>query len=230
MKRILIGFVVLLVGLGFLWGTWAALDSTLEFRKTAVAAEGTVIDFTTHQSDGKTMYTPKIQFATADGREIEFSSSSSSSSPGYDRGDKVKILYSKETPERARIDGFMDNWFLPILLGFFGLIFTLIGVGAIKSGFNQRRVDAWLAQHGMKVRAKLLGPELNTSYSVNGRHPWRLRAQWQHPVTQKVYVFYSDNLWFDPTDYCTVDAVDAVVNADDPREYRLDTTFLPQQA
>ena len=28
-------------------------------------------------------------------------------------------------------------------------------------------------------------------------------------MTQKLYVFYSDNLWFDPRDYCTVDQVEA---------------------
>jgi len=230
MKRILIGLLVLVTGLGFLFGTYVAVQDTIEFRDAAVTTEGVVYDFATHRSDGKTMYTPQIRFATEDGRDVEFSGSVSSSSPAYDRGEAVKVMYRRETPEDARLDGFMDLWFGPMILSIFGTLFTLIGAGVVRWGVNHVRVRKWLAQHGMKVRAKLLGPELNTTYKVNGSHPWRLRAQWQHPVTRKIHVFYSDNLWYDPSDYCTADTVDALVNADDPRQYQVDTSFLPQQA
>ena len=37
-------------------------------------------------------------------------------------------------------------------------------------------------------------------------------------------------VWFDPTEFCNRESVDAVVNADDPRQYMVDTSFLPEKA
>lgn len=229
MGRIIAGVLVTLLGIGLALGALATGRSTLEFKAASSLTEGTVVDFATHQSDGKTMYSPIVEY-TVEGRALQLSSSSSSSSPGYDRGERVPVRYSNTTPENARIDSFMENWFGPLILGVLGLLATLIGVGLTLAGIRRRRVRNWLAQHGMKVRAKLMGSELNTSYAVNGKHPWRVNAQWQHPVTQKIYIFQSDNVWFDPTEYCTSESIDALVNADDPRQYQLDTSFLPQRA
>ena len=233
MGRIIGGFVVLLIGLGMLYGTWAMSQSTLKFKAEAVSTEGTVLDFETERStsDGKskTMYKPIIEYTTTEGQTLTFTTSSSSSSPSYDRGDKVKVLYSKVTPERARLDSFMENWFGPAILGAFGVIVTLIGVGMFFGGIKNRKVKAWLQTHGMKVKTKFHGVEQNTSLKVNGKSPWRVSSQWQHPVTQKVYLFYSDNIWFDPTEFCRADTIDALVNADDPRQYILDTGFLPEK-
>ncbi len=231
MGRIIGGFFVLLIGLGLGWGAWSSWSNGAAFRASATHTEGTVVDIASHRdSDGDTMYKPVIEFTTADGRTLQFTSSVSSSSPSYSRGDAVKLYYAPANPEDARLDSFMEKYFLPLILSVFASVFTLIGVLLFVGGIRHRRIRAWLAQHGMKVRAKFSGVELNQSLKVNGRSPWRLRAQWQHPVTQKVYIFYSDNVWFDPTEFCNRDQVDALVNADDPRQYMLDTSFLPQKA
>ena len=231
MGRIIGGFLVLLIGLGMVWGGYATWANERAFRAQAEKAEGVVIDLVGERdSDGKTMYRPIVEYTTADGRTLEMTGSTASSPPSYARGEKVALFYSPTTPEDARIDGFAERYLLPLILGGLGAIFALVGWFLFFGGIKKRRVRAWLAQHGMKVQAKLAGAELNTGLKVNGRSPWRLRAQWQHPVTQKVYVFYSDNLWFDPTEYCNCETVAAVVNADDPRQYVVDTSFLPQTA
>ena len=231
MGRIIGGFFVLLVGFGMAWGAYALYGNARAFRATALEAEGTVVDLAGERnSDGKTMYSPVVEFTTADGRTLQFTGSTSSNPPSWSRGDTAKVLYQPANPEQARLDSFMETWFGPLILGFFALVVLLVGYALFWGGIQKRRVRAWLAQHGMKVRAKLAGAELNTSLKVNGRSPWRLRAQWQHPVTQKVYVFYSDNVWFDPTEFCDREQVDAVVNADDPRQYVVDTSFLPEKA
>lgn len=102
MGRIIGGFFALLVGLGMLWGAWGLSQSTLKFKAEGVATEGTVIDFETERSttDGKskTMYKPVVEYTTTDGNTLTFTTSSSTSSPSYDRGEKVKVLYSKITP------------------------------------------------------------------------------------------------------------------------------------
>jgi hypothetical protein len=231
MGRIIGGFFVLLIGLGMLYGTYALWSNGAAFRAKAQTVEGTVVDFASERdSKGKTMYSPIVEYTPADGQTLQMTGSTSSSSPSYSRGEKVQVMYDPATPEAARLDTFMEKFFGPLILGFFAVIVTLLGWFLFFGGIKNRRVRAWLAQHGMKVRAKLAGVELNEGLKVNGRSPWRLRAQWQHPVTQKVYIFYSDNVWFDPTEFCNRESVDAVVNADDPRQYMVDTSFLPEKA
>jgi hypothetical protein len=233
MGRIIGGFFVLLVGLGMLWGTWALAQSTIRFKAEAERVEGTVVDFETRRetSDGKTktMYAPIVEYTTLDGQTLSFTSASSSSSPSYDRGDKVGVLYSRVTPERARVDSFMDNWFGPMILGLFAVLFTLGGVGLFFGGIRNKKVRKWLEAHGLKVQTRFHGVEQNTSLKVNGKSPWRVCTQWQDPKTQKVYLLYSDNLWYDPTEFCRVDTIDALINADNPKQYFLDTSFLPQR-
>lgn len=233
MGRIIGGFVALLIGLGMLWGTWALSQSTLKFKAEALATEGTVVDFdverTTEDGKSKTMYSPIVEYTIEDGQTLTFTGSSSSSSPSYDRGEKVKVLYSKVTPERARLDGFMDNWFGPLILGFFGVIVTLVGWFLFVGGIRNRKVRGWLQANGTRVQSKFHAVEQNTGLEVNGKSPWRVCSQWQDPATQNVHLFYSDNIWYDPTEFCKRDTIDAVVNPADPKQYFLDTSFLPKK-
>ncbi len=148
MGRIIGGFFMLLFGLGMFWGTWTLSQSTLKFNAEAVETEGTVIDFETKPSTGsgrsktRDTYAPIVEYTTAEGQTLTFTTTSSSSPPSYDRGEKVKVLYSKITPERARIDSFMENWFGPLIVGFLAVIFTLGG--------------AWLFFGGIKKSQKYL--------------------------------------------------------------------------
>ncbi len=233
MGKIIAGFFVLLLGIGLLAGAYFMTRATLDFRATALHAEGTVTDFleedTTDKGKHKTMYRPVVEFTAASGQIIHFNSDTSSSTPSYNRGDKVPVLYPASTPERARIDSFMSNWFGPLILAVLGLVGSLIGYGLFFGGIRHRKVQAWLQTNGMPIKAKVLGVEQNTGIKVNDRSPWRIRAQWQHPSTQKVYVFYSENYWYDPTDMVKQDTLDAKVNADNPKEYWLDTSFLPEK-
>jgi len=140
----------------------------------------------------------------------------------------VRVLYDPANPEHGKIDSFMEQSFGVLMLGGMGAIFGLVGGGIVGYQVRQRKVRAWLAQNGMRVRAKFEGVDYDTSLTVNGRHPWRLTCQWQHPATQKVYLFRSDPIWFDPSAFVKREELDVTVNADDPRQYVVDTSFLPK--
>ena len=95
MGRIIGGFFALLVGLGIFWGTWALSQSTLKLKAEAVKTEGTVIDFETKRSTrigSSETYAPIVEYTTAEGQTLTFTTSISSSSPSYERGEKVKVL------------------------------------------------------------------------------------------------------------------------------------------
>jgi len=223
--------VFTLAGLGMLVGSGWTLGSTLKFRKEATITEGTVVDFATSRSDkGKTMYSPVVEYRDLSGTSRQVTGSGSSSSPGYDRGDKVPVRFMPENPEKARIDSFMENWFAPLILGGMGIIFFAIGIGSFAAGITKARNRKWLKANGMRVQAKYTGPIYDTSLKVNGKSPWRLTAQWQHPVTSAMHAFQSDAIWYDPSEVVQRDTLDVLVNADNPKVYEIDIGFLPKSA
>jgi Protein of unknown function (DUF3592) len=234
MGKIIGGFVLLLVGLAMLAGSGMLVKSKMDFRATAMKAQGTVVDFerttTTEKGKTKTMYTPVVEFTPEGGQPIRFNGDVSSSSPSYDRGDKVPVMFSAQTPEKAYIDSFSSNWMGPLILGGIGLVVALVGAGLSFGTMRQRKVEGWVKANGMPIKAKVVAVDYNRTIAVNGNNPWRISAQWQHPQTQKMYVFYSKNYWYDPSGLIKTDTLDAMVNADDPKQYWLNTDFLPAKA
>ena len=224
----IVGGVFFTVGLGMAVGGGAVWRSNARFEAAAGKAEGQVVDLISYRSDKSTMYKPLVQFQTEDGREVSFSGSTGSSSPSYNRGDKVPVLYDRATPENAQIDSFMERDFVVAMLLGMGLVFSSVGGGLLAHQIKQRRVRAWLMQNGMRVEAKFTGVDYDTSLTVNGRHPWRLSCQWRHPVTGDVHVFHSDAIWFDPTEYVQRETLPVRVNADKPDEHFVDIGFLPK--
>ena len=82
----------------------------------------------------------------------------------------------------------------------------------------------------MPVKAKLKSVERNTSYKVNGKSPYQLVAHWQDPATSELYIFRSENIWYDPTDYLQAEEVTVFAEEGDPKNYAFDLDFLPQIA
>jgi hypothetical protein len=220
-----------LVGLGMLVGSGWSLGSTLKFRKEATIADGVVVDFASERdSKGKTMYAPIVEYRDLSGTSRQLTSSVRSSSPGYDRGDKVQVRFMPQNPEKARIDSFLENWFLPLILGGMGIIFFGIGIGMFVAGITKARNRKWLKANGLRVQAQYTGAIYDTSLKVNNKSPWRLTCQWQHPVTATMHTFQSDAIWYDPSDVVQRDTLDVLVNADNPKVYEVDIAFLPKSA
>jgi hypothetical protein len=196
--------------------------STLSFRESASSAEGSVVAI-----DGGR---PVVEFVDSAGASHRVVGTVSSNPPAYDVGERVTVWHRPDRPDDARIDGFLESWFLPTLFGGLGTVFGSIGAGFWLSALRKRRLHAWLRQFGMRIQAKYTGVMLDTSVRINGRHPWRLTAQWQHPATGVVHTFESDALYFDPTDFVKRETVEVWVDTQDPRRHHLDTAFLPRHA
>jgi len=233
-----IGILFTLVGLGMLViGGWT-LGTTLKYRRDGQTAEGSVVDFETSESTStsngrrttKTMYAPVFEFRDPSGSTQRIVSSSSSSSRGYDIGEKVPVRFLPSKPGDARIDSFMGNWFAPLITGGLGTLFFGIGIGAIVSAITKARNRKWLKKNGMRVQARYTGTIYDESLKVNNKSPWRLTAQWQHPVTGDMHSFQSDAIWYDPSQIVQQETVDVLVNADNPKVYEIDIGFLPKSA
>lgn len=232
MKAIaILKYVFALVGLAMLVAALVWYQNTRAFMAAAVRTQGTVIDLIAVRSDDSTTYRPVVRFEDSEGRTVEFSSSSSSNPPRYARGEAVSILYRPTDPQDAEIDGYFSLWGGQTILAALGSVFLLIGGGIIIGQRAKRLRDEALRASGTPIETDLQSVEINTSFSVNGRHPFRVLTQWQNPATSEVHVFHSDNLWFDPAKYLPQgQRIKVYIEPGNPKRYYVDLSFLPKLA
>lgn len=226
----IIKYVFTVIGLALLVGAFFAYRSTSGFLATAQTAQGTVIDLVPSRSSDSTTYRPVVRFVTAEGRPIEFASSSGSNPPSYARGESVQVLYAPQTPEDAKINGYFALWGATTILGALGAVFFAIGGGIFLAGSLTRRKGEFLRSQGQPIETMLQGVERNESISANGSHPYRVVTQWQNPATGEIHVFKSENLWYDPTPLLQRDRITVLIERDNPRRYLVDLSFLPKLA
>ena len=125
---VIFGGVFGLVGVIFLVVASFSLRSQLEFRKGAVSAKGTVVDLVLSSSKSGT-YTPIFEFVDQDDHSHRVAGGVASNPPSFHRGEEVRVLYQPGKPERAQIDSFMESWFLTMVFGALGTVFTGIASG-----------------------------------------------------------------------------------------------------
>ena len=173
-----------------------------------------------------------VEFMTQAQRRVEFTGSVCQKPPVFARGEPVSVLYAPQDPARASINTFAQNWFVSLFFAGMGLISSLVGGVCVwfitlAPGRAERRAQE-LKRIGKSIQARVMGVEPNVALSINGRHPWRIVAQWLDPTSRKVRLFYSQNLWFDPTPYLTTKELQVWVDPDRPNRYSVDTDFLPK--
>lgn len=223
----IISWVFTLVGVLLLLGAALLWNSTHRFMASASRLQGTVVELIEKRdSDGAT-YSPVVRFIAPDGREVTYTESFSGNPAPYDVGENVEVLYSRENPDEPRIKGFMSLWLVPAILGGLGSIFTLIGGGVLFARHTGQRKKNYLMAYGTAIQTDFQGVERNTSFEVNGRHPWRIASQFLDPATNKLRVFHSENLWFDPSRFVTAKQVTVLLDPKNPKRYHMDVSFLP---
>ncbi len=222
------------IGIGMLTGSILVLSNTRSFIRSAVEAEGKVIDLersrSSSSSGSSTTYRPVVEFNTATGKRIEFVSSVGSSPPSHRVGEAVTVLYQRSDPQAARIKSFFQLWFGFLIVFLLGAVFAAIGLGMIFVRTRGRKQAAWLRQHGRRVKTSYKGVELNQSLRVNGRSPYQIISQSPDPASNSVRVFESDNIWFDPSEYIKGETIDVLVDPNNPKKYVMDISFLPRLA
>lgn len=128
--------IFMFFGIAMLAGSMYIFYTNYKFAQNAVPVSGKVVGFDTHYStddDGNStlMYSSIFEYNYM-GQTYSHTSDMSSSSPDYDEGDEVEILINPEKPSKALVNEFWDRWFVIILLGFMGLMFTGGGFMALK--------------------------------------------------------------------------------------------------
>ncbi len=173
---------------------------------------------------------PTVSFSSLDGTLGEYHSGTCSTPPSFDIGERVMVYYDPQNLERARIDSFEQNWIGSLILGGIGAVFLALGLLFVLPPLFGKRRAAELLVTGTPVQAEVVDVELNGGLTINGRNPYRIVAQWLNPQTNKLHVFRSENLWFDPGPYISESLVTVMIDPANPKRYSMDTRFLPELA
>ncbi len=132
----IVGALVLLSALVSLGLTAFFYQRTQKFLRDATRADGQVVRLVERPSSGSgTVFYPVYAFRDAGGQEREIYSSTGSFPPSHSVGDTVRLLYRPEQPSAARTDDFFSLWGLPAILGGFGVLELLVGVGLLVAPF-----------------------------------------------------------------------------------------------
>ena len=88
--------------------------------------------------------------------------------------------------------------FIFLMFPGFGLIFLSIGGTGLLLKNRNKKLEKSLKENGDVIYADYVETIVNSSYRVNGRHPYRIICEWNNPLDSKKYIFKSKNIWINP--------------------------------
>ena len=171
-----------LLGLTILGRAGSSAWNEYTFLQHAAHAKGRVIRvrYTPGSNRGSGGAYPIVEFAPAQGKTTRFESDTSFT--GIGEGDEVPVLYLPEHPRQAEIEGFSCQWGGILTAGIIGAIFTAGGLPCVLYMLVKRRRIRWLKRHGQVFTARVAGVQEDRRQTVNGKHPFRIQAEWLDPA------------------------------------------------
>lgn len=116
-----------------------------------------------------------------------------------------------------------------LILFLMGFVFFAIGFIPFLIMMRKNRIKKKLLQNGRLIQAKVTSVDYNTTLSVNGQSPFIIRCQWSDPLmNDQVYLYKSNNIWFNPSDFIHGDTIAVYIDQDNPKRYYVDLSFLPK--
>lgn len=127
----IVGALFMGIGMVMLAIVCYLIYSHQQFENRAKVVKATLTTYQSYNSrdnDGSstTMYTPVFEYEFK-GITHTHVSNTSSSSKDYEIGERVDMMVNPDAPQDVLIDSFMGKWFLPMLLGVMGAVFTGMG-------------------------------------------------------------------------------------------------------
>lgn len=147
-------------------------------------------------------------------------------SSNFYEGKEIEIYYDKDNPNKVGVKS-LD--LLCLLFPGIGLIFAVIGGTVLVIKWNKKRVDNNLKKTGEVIYANYVETVLNSSYSVNGRHPYYIICEWNNPEDGKKYLFKSQNIWMNPENRIqerNIKTFPVYIHLEKKKQYKVDTDCL----
>lgn len=213
----LFGGIFLAVGIVICMTTFD--PNNVKIDTTAVITEIT----TRRDSDGDTHYDVFVEY-DVDGKRYE--SELNFYSSGYYEGKAIDIYYLEKNPNEV---GTHSGDYMVFMFPAFGLLFFSIGIGIVISNIAKKINNKKLKENGTCVYATYTETVYNTSYTVNGRSPYYIVCSWTNPSDGKMYMFKSNNVWFNPEPLIrqsNVTTFPVYIDETNPKKYFLDVDAI----
>lgn len=224
MKKLLIfERIFAAVGAVFILGVFLSIAGQVKFLAKARAVEGTVVGFKVDE-----VYFPIYVYEFPQGRIHRKKHNSGSNPATFTIGEKVTVYVNPGDPDDTRLAGFWNIWAGTMFAGLFGLSFGGAGFGMMFLRIRKSKLKAYLLRNGSKEKARITGVGLNECLSVNGEHPYLITAQMK--MGEKLHVFKSGNIWYDPTEFIDREEVDVYFMPGNLKAHHMDISFLPELA
>lgn len=195
------------------------------FSSRMVRDTGVVVDLHRDTLEDGFHFHPVISYHDQNGKEYRHVPGVGGGADDYAIGQRVTIWFEPGEPLEARLVDFYELWGVALLTGLMGLA-GLIGF-LLRPPVMPAPVGVHLHTEGRPVLAQLEGVEQHTGMQVNGFSPFRLKARWSDPIEGVELTFYSQDLWFDPSDALHGrEEVIVYLDPKDPEHYFMDVSFL----
>lgn len=226
-------FVIGLICIGF------ATKMTIErisFINNSATTTGKIVGFETSQnrSDDRitTYYSPLVEFQTPEGTVIQFKSEiGSGDKPSYTKGEIVDVRYHLKDPQQAIINNFFEAWGAALIVFAAGMLTSLpillSWIFARRKNKKNLSLKKDIYKNSIVLKAKVKSIELDSTYSVNYKNPFRILCEATKPSDSKPSIFISDRIWEDPTSHAPKGLeIDVYLQKDNPEKYQVDLSFL----
>lgn len=200
--------------------------SNQKFMSEAVEIRGVIESIETYRkSNGDTSHRVYVSY-TYDGRQYKNMQVNFYSAGMYE-GKEIALLCDPRNPDRVVVKG--SDLFTIILLTVMGIIFSCVGIiSTIRTVRNKTRKKK-VRNTGRALYAIVDEVAYNTSFTLNGRHPYVIYCSYRDDYRNIVYRFKSENLWVNPEPYLTAGStIKVYVEENNYKNYYVDTESMNQ--
>ncbi len=221
--------LILVIGIPFAVVSIFELKNTLNLLSNSHKTLGKIVGIEEERRrNSGDMYSPVIKYKSISGDEYVYHSSTKTGYTSYKIGQEIELIYDKNNPQNARVNSFLDIWFLTIIMGVGGWASTIGGIVLLLFTLKKKRLEGYLKNHGQKILTDFVDVGRGI-VEINGESGYVINCQWLNPQDNILYTFKSDDIWFDPTNYVKDKKIEVLINPKDLSKYYVDLSFLPKQ-
>ena len=190
------------------------------FQKTAKITVGTVANSSLSRYE--------IKHTSDDGVERTYKGTHSSKGRRYHDGDKVKVFYKIDNPDKCRISDGKKAGKKVVFWAFIMLLFNLL---LVYNGRKKDKTEKDFKTTGRKVEAQILKIDIDMETTIMKKNPYYIDCKWVDPITGREYTHTIRYIWTDPkTLLAGRNSIDVYIDRKDPEKYFMDTGFLGDAA
>lgn len=176
----------------------AAFVKTKEFADDGVIVKAKVSAIEGEINDeGETDYTAYVtyEYEEKEYKRIRLKEYSSS----LYEGKTIELYLDKNNPENVRIKSII--YLFPAVFTGLGIIFLIIAAIILILRLRGDRRRKRIMETGVRIYAQVKGSVVDTSYTINNKHPCRLECVYYDEASGQPVICTSDIIWEPPETY-----------------------------